>query len=179
MTFYNFLLTTSRFPTRLVASLLLLFLATTLSGCQPFIEVMPDTPAAPLAAATVIPASHALAIIGVDFDPPLDSRAIASGDGVTLLVALENQGQSTETGVQVTARLMDGVVDGKPVELLNETLTIRTLAPGELFMARFSQVTDLPVRSRYALLIEVDAVPGELDTRDNSRSYDIVVHGTD
>ena len=63
-----------------------------------------------------------------------------------------------------------------PRELLNETTIIRSLAPGEVHVARFSQVTDLPVRERYKLVTELSPVRGERELGDNARSFDILVH---
>ena len=74
------------------------------------------------------------------------------------------------------ARLLDMADEAGPRELLNETTIIRSLAPGEVHVARFSQVTDLPVRERYKLVTELSPVRGERELGDNARSFDILVH---
>ena len=77
---------------------------------------------------TAVPQAHAVAIIGVDFDPALDYSQILSNGGVTLLVAVENQGLATETNVELKARLLDTADGAGPRELLNDTVLIRSLA---------------------------------------------------
>ena len=113
--------------------------------------------------------------MGVDFDPPLEAGQILTSGGVTLLVALENQGRRTEPTARVTARLYDPE-SPRGADLASETITVRSLAPGELRVVRFTQVTDLPVRSRYKLAVEVSPVSGERELDDNVRMYDIIVH---
>lgn len=147
-----------------------------LPGCQPFIEVV--QPGSPLPPPTVAPDERGLAIMGVDFDPPLEGGQLLTRPGVTLLVALENQGRQTEPVAQVTARLYDPD-DALGSDLANETITVRSLTPGELRVVRFTQVRDLPVRQRYKLAIEVSPVPGEQERDDNVRVYDIIVHPTE
>jgi len=159
-----------------IAGLILIVISATLLGCQSSIEVVTPAVAPPILAVTAVPQAHAVAIIGVDFDPELDYAQIISNGGVTLLVAIENQGQVTETGVELKARLLDTANQGSPRELLNETVIIRSLAPREVRVVRFNQVTDLPVRERYKLIAELSPVKGELDLNDNARSFDILVH---
>jgi hypothetical protein len=146
-----------------------------LIGCQPSIEVL--QPTSPLPRPTVAPEERALALMGVDFDPPLEGGQILSRGGVTLLVALENQGRQTEQA-RVTARLYDPD-SPRGADLANETITVRSLAPGELRVVRFTQVNDLPVRSHYKLAIEVSPASGERELDDNVRLYDIIVHPTE
>ena len=115
--------------------------------------------------------------MGVDFDPSLDYSEITAVGGVTLLVAIKNLGLATEPKAEVRARLLDPLNPARPVELLNEEITVRALAPDEVRVVRFSQVSDLPLRQLYQLEVELDPVPGERDLTDNTRSYDILVHG--
>jgi hypothetical protein len=90
-----------------MAGLILIVISATLLGCQSSIEVVTPAVTPIIPAVTAVPQAHAVAIIGVDFDPALDYGQIISNDGVTLLVAVENQGQATETGVELKARLLD------------------------------------------------------------------------
>ncbi len=113
--------------------------------------------------------------MGVDFDPPLEGGQLLRTGGVTLLVAVENQGRVTEQAARMTARLYDPA-SPHGVDLASETITVRSLAPGELRVVRFTQVTDLPVRSQYKLAVEVSPAPGERELGDNLRTYDILVH---
>jgi hypothetical protein len=148
----------------------------TLIGCQPSIEVV--QPGSPVAPPTVAPDERGLAIMGVDFDPPLEGGQLLRTGGVTLLVAVENQGRVTEQAARMTARLYDPA-SPHGVDLASETITVRSLAPGELRVVRFTQVTDLPVRSQYKLAVEVSPAPGERELGDNLRTYDILVHPTE
>lgn len=163
------------FARRAFTILRLILVSTVLLGCQPLIEVVqpPTPPVSPVA--TVTPDERGVAIMGVDFDPPLDAGQLLQTGGVTLLVAVENQGQVVEPSVRVNARLFDPAAAGKVVDLANETVTIRGLEPGELRVVRFTQVTELPVRSRYKLVVEVTPVPGEAERQDNVKTYDIIV----
>jgi len=159
-----------------VAGLILIIISATLLGCQSSIEVVTPAVTPIIPAVTVVPQAHAVAIIGVDFDPALDYDQIISNGGVTLLVAVENQGLATETNLELKSRLLDTANRASPKELLNETMIIRSLGPHEVRVVRFNEVTDLPVRDRYQLVAELAPVPGERDLSDNTRSYDILVH---
>lgn len=159
-----------------MAGLILIIISATLLGCQSSIEVVTPAVTPIIPAVTVVPQAHAVAIIGVDFDPALDYDQILSNGGVTLLVAVENQGLASETNVELKARLLDTANQASPQELLNETRIIRSLAPHEVRVVRFNQVTDLPVRERYTIVTELAPVKGELELSDNTRSFDILVH---
>ena len=159
-----------------VVGLILIAISAALLGCQSSIEVVTPAVTPVLPAATAVPQAHGVAIIGVDFDPALDYSQIISNGGVTLLVAVENQGLATETNVELNARLLDTADEAGPRELLNDTVLIRSLAPREVRVVRFNQVTDLPLRERYKLVAELSPVQGEQELSDNVRSFDIVVH---
>jgi hypothetical protein len=161
------------FQRRFWLGLVLLAAVLVLPGCAPHIEVLQSPVATPWPVATVAPERHALAVRGVDFEPPLDVFQMTMSGGVTLLAAVQNRGLSAERDVRVTARLVD---PGNLQELLNETVTLPILTPGEVRIARFTQVSDLPRRPSYRLLVHVEPVQGETDTADNAVSYDIVVH---
>ena len=159
---------------RAVTLVLLVLVSTTLLGCQPLIEVVQPTSAVatlgPVTAlATVAPDQRGVAIMGVDFDPPLEAGQLIATGGVTLLVAVENQGQIVEPSVRVTARLFDANAPARAGDLANETVTVKGLNPGELRVVRFTQVTDLPIREKYKLLIEAAPVPGEEERGTTSR----------
>ncbi len=160
----------------MLTGLILIVLSTALLGCQSSIEVVTPAVTPVLPAVTAVPQAHDVAIIGVDFDPALNYNQIISNGGVTLLVAVENQGLATETNVELKARLLDTADEASPRELLNDTVMIRSLLPHEVRVVRFNQVTDLPVRERYKLVAELSPVPGERGLSDNSRSFDILVH---
>ncbi len=154
---------------------MLLFVVAALPACQPSIEVLQPETSLPMPIATVAPAARSIAIIGVDFDPPLDHAQIVLGGGLTLLVAIENRGLMAEPEVEVTARLLDPVEADEPSILLHETISARDLAPGELRVLRFTEVRALPVRTCYELVVQLGQVEGDADLADNIRSYDILV----
>jgi hypothetical protein len=146
-----------------------------LSGCVSSVSVMSSPDAQPLTVPTVEPSEHQLGIVAVDFDPPLDSVRIAPGDGVTLMVAVENQGQSDESNVYVTARLLDPGVEPAASELLDETVVLTKLLSGQLQIVRFPQVSAFPLLDRYRLEVTLEPVAGETETDDNFRTYEIIV----
>jgi hypothetical protein len=146
-----------------------------LPGCTSAVELRVFAAPTALPAATVIPREHAIAIIGVDFDPPLDYGQLAANSGVSLLVAVHNEGLSPESDIRVKARLLDPAAQSGERELLNEIVSVKMLVPGELRVVRFSQVSALPERARYELEVQVEPVPGETDTTDNFRTYEIAV----
>ena len=163
---------------RVASVLALCFVLVSLPGCNAYISVLErgENPI-PAPAATVMPRDHAVAILGVDFDPPLDYAALAATGSVTLLAAIENQGLSDETNLRVSARLIDPTQAAGQNELLNETVVIGSLRAGEIRTVRFSEVSQLPARlDRYQLAVELQPVPGEVYTADNFRSYDIVLN---
>jgi hypothetical protein len=162
---------------RLLAGLALTSVSAALLACQPSIEIVQPVTAPIVSVTTVVPPAHDVAIMGVDFDPPLDYDQIVANGGVTLLVAVKNLGLTAESNLEVSARLFDPAGAGSSAELLNETARIRLLAPGEVRVVRFNQASDLPVRKQYELVVDLLPVPGERELRDNSRSYDILVHG--
>ncbi len=169
----------SQYPIRLgrvfvpvLAGLVVLLAA----ACQPAIQVFQPEPA-PRAVATVVPSPHALAVVGIDFDPPLQYDQIMAAGGVSLIAAVHNGGLYAESGVAITAQLFDPAGRGGATLLLDETVVIDSLEPGEISLVRFSQVTTLPLRGRYRLVLQVSAVDGELDATDNQRTYEIVVNG--
>ena len=164
-----------RWLLRLIPALMLILLPATLLGCQSSIEVIPPTLPTVQPVVTAIPSPHAVAIIGVDFDPELDYSQILTNGGVTLLVAVENKGLSAESNVEVKARLLDTADEVRSRELLNQTVVIETLSPGQVRVVRFAQVNDLPLQERYELVVELSPVPGELELHDNTRRFDILV----
>ncbi len=180
MMFCTGLPASARHSRRLLPILLALLAALALAACQPLIEVVQPAPAAgPIAPlATVAPDARGVAILGVDFDPPLDAAQITSSGGVTLLVAIENEGLVAEPIVRVSARLSDPQDPSGSGELVNETISVRSLAPHEVRIVRFTQVTELPLRSHYKLHVEVVPVAGEHDRDNNVWTYDIIVHDT-
>ena len=164
----------SRFRGLTGRGIVVLFAVGSLLGCIPGVEVLQPATSMPLA--TVAPEEHALAIIGVDFDPPLDHAQVLANGGVTLLVAIENRGLADEAEVKLAVRLLDGAAGQGDRVLLNERVTLKELVAGEVRILPFTQVSQLPQRNSYELVVALDPVPGERDIADNYRTYDILIH---
>lgn len=128
-----------------------------------------------LAAALNTREEHDVAILAVEFDPPLDAlQAVTDASQVTLRVAVENKGYRKETEVQVVVRLLASQTD----ELLqSETQTLSSLSPGEIQVLQFRGVLSSPGGVRYRLEISADAVSGETRVLNNYKSYEIRITG--
>ena len=114
---------------------------------------------------------HDVAVLAIDFDPPLDyEQIVVRGEQATLLVAVENIGLQTEADVIVKTRL-SAYEDVTPI--LEKTCYIDTIAPGQIRIARFKDISRIPYRSVYRLKVWVLPVPGEIGIANNQRSYDL------
>lgn len=120
---------------------------------------------------------HNLGVVGIDFDPSLEYREILKRGSLTLLVAVENSGQQTESKVEVHARLSvnsDSVVEAFSAE---GKRLIEQIAPGEIVIVPFEGIDKIPIRSHYTLEVSVVPVADETTLSDNERSFDIFVNG--
>ena len=116
-------------------------------------------------------AEHDVAVLAIEFDPSLEyEHIVAKGEQATLLVAVENIGLQTEADVRVKARLF-AYEDDSPI--LEKTCHIDTIAPGQIKIARFRDISRIPYRSAYRLKVWVLPVPGEIGLANNQRSYDL------
>ena len=116
---------------------------------------------------------HDLAVLAIDFDPPLEYEQImVKGEQATLLVAVENIGFQTATGVKVKARL-SAYEDDTPI--LEKTCHIDTIAPGQIKIARFKDISRIPYRQAYRLQVWVLPVFGEVGMANNQKSYDLYI----
>jgi hypothetical protein len=164
---------------RHTAALILLSVAAIwISGCASSIQVIDRTPstAQPTPSPYVQDANeHNLAVLAVDFDPPLEYDEILAarnrGEGITLLVAVENTGSVTEWNVVVEVELLRGE-SGELI--LNQEGSVDAVAPGEIKLVRFKD-TEIPFSYRYQLKVRVLPVDGETRLADNAKSYDLVV----
>jgi hypothetical protein len=119
----------------------------------------------------ITPDEHDLAILAVDFEPQLDYEQIVNNlDNITLLIAVENTGISTETDVAIEARLS---CDEGRTTIVERGAEIASIAPGETQVVRFTQIPRPPYRPVYQLSVQAVAVPGETNLADNLRLYDI------
>jgi hypothetical protein len=119
------------------------------------------------------PAEHDLAILAIDFDPPLDHTELWTQRGqVTLLIAVENRGLSQEEGAMVSAELADL---HQTDTLLRQSTTLSGLAPGEIEVVRFGGISNLPYRRAYRLEVGVSPCEGEWALGDNSKVYELII----
>lgn len=120
-------------------------------------------------------AEHNLAVLAVDFDPPLEYDEILAsrdrGEGITLLVAVENTGSATERNAVVEAELFRGVGDAL---ILYQQGGVDAIVPGEIKLVRFKD-TEIPFSYEYQLKVRVLPVEGETHLADNVKSYDLVI----
>ena len=115
---------------------------------------------------------HDLAVLAIDFDPSLEyKQIIVRGEQATLLVAVENIGLQTESDVKVKAWL--SAYDDTPI--LEKTCHIDTIAPGQIKIARFKDISRIPYRQAYRLKVWVLPVPGEIGMANNKKSYDLYI----
>jgi len=155
----------------------LALLALLLVACAK-VEVVDTTPvpSTPGALSSPLPAggaTHDLAIMAVDFDPPLDyHRPVLPRKSVTLLVAVENIGRSTERDVIVQAQLTSSE---DPQFLLAQQASLATIAPGEIQVVRFPPLDNVPRHGSYHLEVKVNPAVGEGKLDDNSKAFDIKI----
>ncbi len=157
---------------------LLAYLAT--AGCGS-INISDNAPATPIPAPPSSQLSdsltthprHDLAVLGVDFDPALDTESLANHEPVNLLVGISNQGTSRETNVLVTADLWSG--DGS-TRLLHTERRIGSLAAGNVMALRLQNTQTPAIMTHYRLTVKITPVDGESDTSNNTRNLDIEVN---
>ncbi|MCL7452631.1 MAG: hypothetical protein M8467_06240 [Anaerolineae bacterium] len=120
------------------------------------------------------PGRHDLAILAVDFDPPLDYRQrIFQQRSVALLVVIENLGTVTERDVGVWAQL--SAPEDEDL-LLSQDLRVGSIAPGEIQMVRFEGLGKIPFYDTYHLKVAVQPVDGESDPGNNRKAFDIEIN---
>jgi hypothetical protein len=160
-----------------ITSVLMLALVT-LAGCVE-VKVVDTTPAAatPDTFTSPLPAGakvHNLAVLTADLDPPLDyKQLLLRRQAVTLLVAVENTGSSTERDVTVRAELS---TPEDPNLLITQGASIASIAPGEIQVVRFARLGEIPYHQTYHLEVKVDPVAGESKLVDNRKAFDIQIH---
>lgn len=117
---------------------------------------------------------HNLAVLAVDFDPPLDyQQLIIRRQSITLLVAIENTGTHTERDVTVRAQL------STPEELdllLTQGVSVASIAPGEIQIVPLARLGEIPYHQTYYLEVRVDAVEGESVLSDNIKGFAVQIH---
>jgi len=149
-----------------------------LAGCAE-VQVVDTTPAAaspqpfvsPLA---IDPSRHDVAILGLDFDPPLDyQQLILRPQSIALLVAIENAGTVTERDLTIEARLT--TPEDKEL-ILTRQATVSSIAPGEIQVVRFDRLNKIPYHTTFFLEVSIVAVDDESDTSNNQKAFEIQIH---
>jgi hypothetical protein len=161
-----------------VAAFVALALAiSVLSGCIK-IQVIDRSPAALPDRQVLDEASleeHDLSILAVDFDPPLVYEKIVArrnrGEGITLLVAIENTGLQAEQFVTVQVELSGA---DSEESFLQKEGSIEVIAPGEIKIVHFEDA-EIPFSYQYFLRVYVEPVPGETKLDDNLKGYDLLL----
>ena len=149
-----------------------------LAGCAE-VEVVDKTPAAssPEQLTEPLPVDdgkHNLAVMAVDFDPPLSYKQLmVRREAVALLVVVENTGTETEQDVVVQARLS---APADPEFVLTQDASVASIAPGEVQIVRFDGLDKIPYHPAYYLEVVVVPVEGEIELSDNSKAFDIQIH---
>jgi len=150
-------------------------------GCQSDVQVTsrPTITNAWQATATRQATPHDLTLVAIDFDPPLDHLEWAIGRGVTLIVAVQNNGHNVERQVPIVARLFDGdAPPGDRILLAESTALLDTISPGEIVVVPFDRMTAVPLRMRYILEVQIQSVPGEAGLIDNGQVFEITIRPT-
>lgn len=155
-----------------VVIMLSLLLTVVLTGCtQIRIETRPlDTFNAVAQDVSAKIHEHDLAVLAIDFDPPLDTIvSVQDLNGVQLLIAVENSGLVVERDLTLVAELRLDSRD--PVPALVRVTSIDQIAPGEAKVVRLRGLSEIPIRSEYWLKVRISPVLGEEDIADNQRIY--------
>jgi len=117
--------------------------------------------------------THNLAVLAVDFDPPLTyQQLILRPQSVELLVVIENTGKVTENDVTVRAQLS---TPHNPDYLLTHGASVASIAPGEVQIVRFARLSEIPFYETYNLEVIVEPVVGEIDLTDNTKAFELQV----
>jgi hypothetical protein len=154
----------------------LLSILVLLAGCAEVQIVEPAPSGTPqLFASPLSPAEgdHNLAVMAAVLDPPLQyQQLISRRQSVTLMVAIENRGTSTERNVLVRASLTSPRDDKLD---LSQEAKVASIAPGEIQIVQFARLQEIPYYTAYRLEVSVDPVAGELDLSDNSKVFDVKI----
>jgi len=155
----------------------LLLAAVALSGCVE-VQIVDATPVAGsdlVQTAPELPAGgpHDLAVLAVDFDPPLDyHHLITLRQPISLLVAVENRGGATERKVAVAVLLTSPEA---PALEKTGAATIESISPGEIQVVRFPALQEIPLLMRYRLDVTVGPLEEERSLSDNRMSFEIKI----
>ena len=150
-----------------------LFTSVTLTGCVR-LEVVDTQPTVGTSIPSASPPEHNLAILTVDFEPPLNYQQLILGpQSLSLVISIENTGSHTERNVTVRAELS---TPEDPDMLLTQGASVASIDPGKVQVVRFSCLGEIPYHQNYHLEVVVEPVDGESDLIDNIRAFDIQIY---
>jgi hypothetical protein len=159
------------------SAIMLVLAASTLTGCVQ-VKVVDATPVAGVSeldagALPVEGAENNLAVLAVDFDPPLNyEQLILLQRSIALLVTIENTGDQTQTDVAVRAELTS---PEDPDLFITQGASLSSIGPGEIQEVRFAPLSDIPHLQFFHLEVKADPAEGELNLADNHRAFDIQI----
>ena len=162
---------------RLWIAATLVLLLVVLGGCAE-IEVVDSTPDVssgepPTRLLPLDSGTHDLAILGLDFDPPLDyQQLILNTQSIALLVVIENAGTATERELVVEAQLTTPEDEDL---LLTRQAAVISIAPGEIQIVQFDPLTKIPYHAAFYLEVSIVPVEGESDTTNNHKAFEIQI----
>ncbi len=133
-----------------------LVLTTSCAGVQ--MDIQGATRANSLAIGEENRGEEQIAIIGIDFDPPLDYAEATRMQGITMLVALENRGEERIEGARIKARLKTGEHTTKMLQRMG---VLPDLPPHTVVVYRFPRLRNIPIRHTYVLDISVQSADGQ------------------
>jgi hypothetical protein len=93
---------------------------------------------------------------------------IRASTELTFEVAVENSGDSQEVGVKVTLTIP------KEPQPIVQTKTIALIDPGETKTVRFRVGSLVPLAEPVAVKVDVDPVPGETNTSNNTDEFPVI-----
>lgn len=112
------------------------------------------------------PERHDVAVLSVDFDPPLGSASLP-GRERALLVAIDNRGAVTETGLTLEVRLAG---DSPGVVYTRISDPLGGVSPGEVKVVRVLGGGDLPLEDISWLTVRIRPVQGETNLSNNVKT---------
>ncbi len=130
------------------------------AGCSD-IQIMEESRKTHVAVSTkeaTVEHAFQLAIVGIDFDPPLTYVENIRKQGVTLLVAVENQGQTQARDVRIIAHLF---LDPRKEQVIERMGVIPLVDPGGMEVYRFPRLRNIPLRHTYILEIQLTTPDGQ------------------
>ena len=97
-----------------------------------------------------------------------DEAVVEAGSDLAFRVTIENSGNFQEVGIRVTLTIQ------KSPEPITQTKTIQLIDSGESRSVEFENLGQPPFGPTTPVKVDVEPVPGEASTENNTREYDVV-----